>query len=60
MGLLCLVFVHIICVQLYKVMGVNHSNMDHSIGGVPQGVFEGQFISLFECAIFIYENRFHV
>jgi hypothetical protein len=43
-GLLGIAFMHIICVQLYKAMGVYHSIMDHSIGGVPQGVFEGQFI----------------
>jgi hypothetical protein len=47
MGLLVIVFVYL-CLQLFKSMGVHHINMDHSIGGVSQGVFEGQVISLWE------------
>ncbi len=66
-------FVYIICVQLFK--NIWNSNMVQSMGDVPPkeclrfnlsvcgsvlGVFEGQFISLWECVIFIYENRFHI
>jgi hypothetical protein len=55
MGFLGIVFVYIICLQIFKW----NSNMVHSIGGVPQGVFKGQFTSLQECAIFIFKNMFH-
>jgi hypothetical protein len=59
MGLLCIAFVYI-CVQLFKALGVYHIIMDHSIAGVPQGVFEGQFICLWECAIFIMNIGIHI
>jgi hypothetical protein len=42
----------------FKTMRVYHSKLVHSIGDVKQGVPEGQFISLWECAIFMYEIGF--
>jgi hypothetical protein len=37
MGFLGIVFVYIICVQIFK--NIWNSNMVHSVGGVPKGVF---------------------